>query len=416
MPRLPNPGADSDAWGDLLNQFLQVAHRQDGSLKSTSQVINVKDYGATGDGVTDDTISVQNAIAAIRTAVATLYFPSGNYLITGTLSFNQQMDMEVRGNGWSSNIVWGFDGNLFQWPLGVICQEVTVSDLKITSDLVAKSADSAAISCQGGVARSLFDHLLLFFNGAFYPGTGIDFVGICDSTTIRDCQFWQITGVGVSIGNGSEIRIEGGRIIGTNSVLNGSIGVHLTGNNGGVHIVETDVIGLQYGVLIDNSSGAGSNREIFITHATLDSCWRGLELLDDSYVCMVGCWAASCYQDNIHVQPGLANPILSISGGTIFNAGVAGGDAVAGRNGITINSGTFILSGVHVRNNLGVGIWVPNSSVSQYSITGCRITNNGQGANLMGSCYQIGHCIFASNSLANQFVGTNFQTTDNVSC
>jgi hypothetical protein len=33
MPRLPTPGSDGDRWGDLLNEFLRVAHSDDGTLK-----------------------------------------------------------------------------------------------------------------------------------------------------------------------------------------------------------------------------------------------------------------------------------------------------------------------------------------------------------------------------------------------
>lgn len=33
-PRLPIPGSDDGAWGDLLNEYLRVAHTEDGSLKN----------------------------------------------------------------------------------------------------------------------------------------------------------------------------------------------------------------------------------------------------------------------------------------------------------------------------------------------------------------------------------------------
>jgi hypothetical protein len=39
---------------------------------------------------------------------------------------------------------------------------------------------------------------------------------------------------------------------------------------------------------IDNSSGAGSNREIFISQATFDSSWRGLAVYDNSYIDIAG--------------------------------------------------------------------------------------------------------------------------------
>lgn len=50
MARLPNVGADANAWGALLNDFLLVAHRADGALRGVCPVINVHDFGAIGDG------------------------------------------------------------------------------------------------------------------------------------------------------------------------------------------------------------------------------------------------------------------------------------------------------------------------------------------------------------------------------
>ncbi len=37
MPRLPQPGGDAGDWGEILNEFLRVAHQADGSLKQLSQ-------------------------------------------------------------------------------------------------------------------------------------------------------------------------------------------------------------------------------------------------------------------------------------------------------------------------------------------------------------------------------------------
>ncbi len=36
MSRLPTPGSDDNAWGDILNDFLLVSHNADGSLKSSA--------------------------------------------------------------------------------------------------------------------------------------------------------------------------------------------------------------------------------------------------------------------------------------------------------------------------------------------------------------------------------------------
>lgn len=45
MARLPNPGSDEGTWGELLNEFLEVSHTSDGSLKTGA----VADAGAASD-------------------------------------------------------------------------------------------------------------------------------------------------------------------------------------------------------------------------------------------------------------------------------------------------------------------------------------------------------------------------------
>src|SRR5262245_3720632 len=42
--------------------------------------VNVRDFGATGDGVTDDTQAIRNAIAAAKASGQGVLFPAGTYL------------------------------------------------------------------------------------------------------------------------------------------------------------------------------------------------------------------------------------------------------------------------------------------------------------------------------------------------
>lgn len=52
------------------------------------QTVSVKDFGAVGDGTTDDTTAIQNAINACKVGGITgLSFPSGKYLVSSTINF-----------------------------------------------------------------------------------------------------------------------------------------------------------------------------------------------------------------------------------------------------------------------------------------------------------------------------------------
>jgi hypothetical protein len=70
---------------------------------------NVKtSYGAVGDGVTDDTAAIQKALGALGPNNPTLYFPTGTYRITQTLTLAGQQYVNVIGQDpTNTTILWG---------------------------------------------------------------------------------------------------------------------------------------------------------------------------------------------------------------------------------------------------------------------------------------------------------------------
>jgi hypothetical protein len=107
-----------------------------------NDVISVKDFGATGDGVTDDKDALQAAITHIATNGGTLYIPAGTYLlktaglsiadfdgfrITGDGMYQTKIVRAATGVGTVLNILRcdrvivdniGFDGGLAEFPGG----------------------------------------------------------------------------------------------------------------------------------------------------------------------------------------------------------------------------------------------------------------------------------------------------------
>lgn len=357
-------------------------------------VFDVKQFGAKGDGRNNDTQPVQAAIrAAGKEAGGCIHFPSGHYRIAGSLLYESAGRLDITGCGWSSVLLHEENVPLMVWKPGVSCRGVSVRHLCITSCQTDKSPDTAAILCQSGMEQSFFSHLLFNAESASM-GSGIVVEKVMDTSTIHQCLLWGVTGTGIQVAEGSEVRIFGGRIIGRDRYADKSIGVHLTGNNGGVHIVTTDIIALHTALKI-GQAGNKSNREVFITHATFDSSIHGIVQVDGTYLSMAGCWSASSDEEQILLDKTAQGAILSITGGTIFNGGAY--NKGGANHGLVVLAGSFMLSGVTVRHNKGTGILVGSNAVQDYAITGCRIADNGTGVVLDGNGYACTGNVLARN-------------------
>lgn len=60
-----------------------------------ADVVNVKDFGAVGDGIADDTDSIQDAIDSLSTTGGVIYFPYGEYLIRRIVGTNDRWGIKV---------------------------------------------------------------------------------------------------------------------------------------------------------------------------------------------------------------------------------------------------------------------------------------------------------------------------------
>lgn len=109
--RMDIPCVDQVPAGGTLGQLLAKASDLDYDLEwvpaplgggggtSASYGINVKtDFGAVGDGATNDTVAIQNALNSVPAGGGLVYFPRGDYLVSSTLQVKTEGTMLV-GDG-----------------------------------------------------------------------------------------------------------------------------------------------------------------------------------------------------------------------------------------------------------------------------------------------------------------------------
>ena len=138
--RVDKNGKSYAKLGDRLNEVdSQLEH------KANKTFINVKDFGSKGDGITDDTISFQNAINNLSEN-STLEIPEGNYIITDQLIVNKQK-IRIQGKG---TIV--LDNKTSNGNMAIFCisdsRDIYISDLSLkTKSFQAGCAISILNKC-----------------------------------------------------------------------------------------------------------------------------------------------------------------------------------------------------------------------------------------------------------------------------
>lgn len=97
-------------------------------------VINVRQFGAKGDGVTDDTLAIQNAITRLDDDHTALYFPSGVYKVTDNLVItNKAVHIYGDGIGGSEIVDTGVTGWVLTLDQDNFNHFVLIDDLRFTT-------------------------------------------------------------------------------------------------------------------------------------------------------------------------------------------------------------------------------------------------------------------------------------------
>jgi pectate lyase-like protein len=171
---------------------------------------NVKtNYGAKGDGVTDDTATLQAALSAVgkNGANPVLWIPPGTYVISGTLTVSNVEDISILGQDPSTTII--------KWsgPSGGTMLHVSGIDYSRISRLTFEGSGTAGVIVdQSNTMNGYFDtgneYADDFFQNA---GTGIqcggDGANGCSEMSVLRDHFTNLTQIGVVVENYNALDI-----------------------------------------------------------------------------------------------------------------------------------------------------------------------------------------------------------------
>ena len=146
----------------------------------TGAPVNVKDYGAVGDGSTDDTTAMQAAITAVATTGQGLYIPVGTYKITSVLT--SAGDLNMFGEGEKS--VLDFSG-ITSGSSGITVTG-TITEIQAVS---SASAGNLTITCASAPSLTTGDVFFLFDDAVlwnsirayYYAGEWLECRGVSGS-------------------------------------------------------------------------------------------------------------------------------------------------------------------------------------------------------------------------------------------
>ena len=365
--------------------FLQAGT---GAVTRTAQskmreVVSVKDFGAVGDGVTDDTVAINTAVATL-TSNSMLFFPPGNYVYKGGVNGMQLTglsNVDVLADG--TQITFGVNAR-FMTILN--CTGIKVHGFKLkgtfsNTQRYVGNEEQGRIVTQTSSDVEMFDNRWEDTASALFYQTGSDNINFHHNSLIRTHA-----GVQTSSAVFSNLFITNNYFLGHvyQTVDVGSDDqIAIFGNASGQVIISENIINKQgptaynQARAINIDVGSGNNSEIIVSGNVVSNVATTTAAACRGAIFIEGATASRLLKkvnvtDNILINcdaPIIANvyaSLLNISGNQIDGANSVPGAPISTGRGIFMNAGGLdyesIVSGNIIQNTASHGIEIASSN------------------------------------------------------
>lgn len=314
---------------------------------------NVLDYGATGNGVTDDTAAFVAAAAAAKV----VYVPAGEYAISGTITISLN-GSHWFGDGTNATIIKSTSAVDPIFSINSLGAGVTINSMKLTRT-VATAAGADGITCiTQSVGKALFYDLVIEKQNVGMSLGGTDWSDVVRVTCEKNANY------GFHVRN---TPTEGACQWSFDTCL-----AQMNGNHGFLfETVNSGPLQMTVGTMKDcatfANSGAGA---AYVGRPTIPL--QGVRIVGGFH----GENGGDCvYLDTYGEQHMLTGVFLELAGSrttgpTLSTPATGVGTGLH----ITVNNADVLVSGCHSSANSYDGFYVNGQS---NVLTGCRATNNG---------------------------------------
>jgi hypothetical protein len=298
-----------------------------------SDIANAKDYGAKGDGVTDDTAAIQRWLAAVGSSGGTGYVPPGSYILSNVITQTLAgVSVNLRGAG-AGNTRFVFTGSSNGLVLGLtralgVWGAARVSDISIVRGQTAPAQANVGLSIIVDSTQGV----------EYFGNSGVSDIFIQGSSPGTNA--WS---TGILLQDTTSFEIRNTYILGPNASNAGTdSGVSIVGTSASTFSVQTDITDSSIQGFSAGINVTGYVQGLFVENSAIIGDWWGIN--------WQGVSAATSYSaassvpagsSTIYLSPSDAAALLASEGAIVNGSGISPQTRIANTgSSLNINTST----------------------------------------------------------------------------